>query len=54
METPGLSPIAAENPNGTKVLILTNQAAEQQVQIALGNQILPITLPADSITTLVW
>ncbi len=53
-DLPGLSHIAAENPNGKKVLILTNQAAEQQVQIALANQTLPLTLPADSITTLAW
>jgi glucosylceramidase len=53
-DLPGISHIAAENPNGSRVLILTNQAGEQQIQIALADQTLPVTLPPDSITTLVW
>lgn len=51
---PGLSHVAARNPDGTQVLVLTNQAGEQQVQIALADQTLDVTLPADSITTLAW
>ncbi|MGA8531714.1 MAG: glycoside hydrolase family 30 beta sandwich domain-containing protein, partial [Acidobacteriaceae bacterium] len=53
-DLPGISHIAAENPDGTRVLILTNQAGEQNIQIALADQTLPVTLPPDSITTLVW
>jgi len=55
-DLPGISHVAAENPDGTRVLILTNEArgSEQTIQIALADQILPITLPPDSITTLAW
>jgi glucosylceramidase len=53
-DLPGISHIAAENPDGTRVLILTNQSREQDIQIALADQTLPVTLPPDSITTLVW
>jgi glucosylceramidase len=53
-DLPGITHIAAENPNGTRVLILTNQAAEQQVRIAFADQSLEVTLPPDSVTTLAW
>lgn len=53
-DLPGVSHVAAENPDGTRVLILTNQSGEQNLQIALADQTLPITLPQDSITTLAW
>jgi glucosylceramidase len=51
---PGIDHVVAENPNGSRVLILTNQGHEQQVQCTLRDQALTITLPADSITTLLW
>lgn len=49
-----ISHVAAENPDGTKVLVLTNTGREQAVQITLEEQALSLTLPPDSITTLVW
>ncbi|MBV8672336.1 MAG: hypothetical protein JOZ33_02790 [Acidobacteriaceae bacterium] len=54
-DVPGVDHVAAENPDGTKVLILTSQGREeQQVQCALGDQTLSVTLPPDSVTTLMW
>jgi glucosylceramidase len=46
--------VAAENPDGSRVLVLTNTGREQPVQIALEEQALSLTLPPDSVTTLVW
>lgn len=46
--------VAAENPDGSHVVILTNRGDEQQVQCALRDRALALTLPPDSITTLVW
>jgi glucosylceramidase len=57
-EIPGVEHVAAENPNGRRVLVLTNRAAEgsqgQQVQCTLADQSLSLDLPPNSITTLVW
>jgi glucosylceramidase len=53
-EVPGIDHVAAENPDGSRVLILTNQGHEQQVQCTLRDQALTMTLPPDSITTLLW
>jgi len=46
--------VAVQNPDGSRVLILTNQGREQTVQCALHEQSLSISLPPDSITTLTW
>lgn len=46
--------LAAQNPDGTLVLILTNQGSDQQVRCTLRDQALNLMLPSDSITTLVW
>lgn len=46
--------VAAENPDGSRVLVLTNRGKEQEVQCGLANQSLALNLPPDSITTLVW
>jgi len=53
-DVPGIDHVAAENPDGSRVLILTNQGNEQQVQCTLRDQALTMTLPTDSITTLQW
>lgn len=44
---------AVENPDGKRVLVLTNQGQDQQVQYAQGNKVLDVQLPADSVTTLI-
>jgi glucosylceramidase len=53
-DVPGIDHVAAENPDGSCVLILTNQSHDQQVQCSLRDQALTIKLAENSITTLVW
>jgi glucosylceramidase len=50
----GIDHLAAENPDGSRVLVVTNKGTQQQVQVALGSQALDLTLPPDSITSLLW
>ncbi|HEX9200725.1 MAG TPA: glycoside hydrolase family 30 protein [Acidobacteriaceae bacterium] len=50
----GVSHVAAENPDGSQVLILTNEAHEQSVQCVLESRSINVTLPADSVTSLSW
>lgn len=42
------------NPDGSHAVVLTNRGAEQQVQLAMGNHAIELTLPADSVHTLEW
>jgi glucosylceramidase len=54
-DLPGIDHVAAENPDKSRVLVLTNSSkAEQQVDCRLGDRILRVPLPADSITSFVW
>jgi glucosylceramidase len=55
-EVPGVNHVAAENADRSRVLVLTNNddSNEQKVQCKLGSRTLSLTLPADSITSLVW
>lgn len=55
-ELPGIDHVAAENKDGSRVLVFTNSdsAHEQQVQCTLGSRALNLVLPPDSITSLVW
>jgi glucosylceramidase len=46
--------VAFENPDGTHVLVLTNQGGGQNVQCQTGTQALDLTLDSGSITTLQW
>ena len=47
--------VAAENPDKSRVLVLTNSNnAERQVHCKLGQQVLRAALPSDSITSFVW
>ena len=51
----GVDHVAAENPDKSRVLVLTNSNnAEKQVHCRLGDQILRVALPSDSITSFVW
>jgi len=50
----GVDHLAAENPDGSRVLVVTNQGLQQHVQCRLASRALRLTLPTDSITTLVW
>ena len=54
-ELPGIDHVAAENPDKSRVLVLTNSnGAEQSVECRLGAHTMKVVLPADSITSLVW
>jgi glucosylceramidase len=46
--------VAVQNPDGSHVLVLTNTGHEQDVQCAFREQSFSLSLPPDSITTLVW
>jgi glucosylceramidase len=46
--------VAARNPDGSTVLVLTNPKAAQPATVAHAGQTLTIELPGDSVTTLVW
>ena len=45
---------AAENSDGSMVLVLTNPGDPKQVTVACAGQIAKVSLTADSITTLRW
>lgn len=55
-ELPGVDHVAAENADGSLVLVVTNRSgsAEQRVQCTLAGRALSLALPPDSITSLVW
>jgi glucosylceramidase len=51
-ELKDISHVAFENPDGRRVLVLTNQGGEQQISCQAGNQAMDLTLEPDSVTTL--
>jgi glucosylceramidase len=53
-DVPDVDHVAAENPDGSRVLVLTNAGAERSVQCTLENQALTLIVPSNSITTLLW
>ena len=54
-EFSGIDHVAAENPDGSKVLVLTNQnSGEQRVEVLLAENSMKVMLPPDSVTTVVW
>ncbi|MGA8366217.1 MAG: glycoside hydrolase family 30 beta sandwich domain-containing protein [Candidatus Acidiferrales bacterium] len=55
-DLPGINHVAAENTDGSRVLVLTNSdsSREQPVQCTLGPSTLDLVLPPDSITSLLW
>ena len=55
-ELPGIAHVAAENPDGSRVLVMTNNdsAHEQRAQCTLASHALNLVLPPDSITSLIW
>jgi len=54
-ELPGIAHVAAQNADGSRVLVLTNEdAVERRVRCTLAAQALNLVLPPDSITSLVW
>jgi glucosylceramidase len=52
--SPSLSHVAFANPDGSKVLVLTNAGAETTAEVRLGDMSARVPLPADSVATLTW
>jgi glucosylceramidase len=50
----GVSHLAARNPDGSYVLVLTTGSEAQSIPVAFGSEILEIKLPPDAVATLVW
>jgi glucosylceramidase len=50
----GIEHVALENPDGSRVLILTNHGGERDVKCGLDSATLNISMPRDSVTTLLW
>jgi len=48
------SHVALENPDGTRILVLTNPGAARTVQIMSTERLATLTLPSNSVTTLRW
>jgi glucosylceramidase len=46
--------VAAENPDGTRVLVLTNSGADRGVQVRQGDSAVTVQMPRDSVFTLAW
>jgi glucosylceramidase len=51
---PGVEHVAFANPDGTFVLVLTNQGKDRDIQCRVQGKSLGASLPADSILTLQW
>lgn len=49
-----LSHVGFENPDGERVLVLTNPGSERTVQLQMSEKRAEISLPERSVTTLVW
>lgn len=50
----GVEHVAAVNPDGSHVLVLTNEGAKREVTCQMGQEFLTAELEAGSITTLKW
>jgi glucosylceramidase len=46
--------VGVENPDGRRVLVLTNSAADQTLTLEMDGMLADVTLKKDSVTTLVW
>jgi glucosylceramidase len=49
-----LQHVALENPDGQRVLVLSNAGAARSIELQLANMAASIPLNADSVTTLAW
>ncbi len=50
----GVEHVAVENPDGTRVLVLTNHGEARSVDCGLETETLHVSMPRDSVTTLLW
>lgn len=46
--------VAFENPDGKKVLVVTNSGSEKKATLQQRSKVADLTLAADSVTTLLW
>ncbi len=49
-----ISHVAFTNPDGIKVVVLTNAGAERPVSLQMAGKAAEVVLPKDSVTTLTW
>jgi O-glycosyl hydrolase len=49
----GIDHLAVQNPDGSRVIVITNQGDEQQIRCLVDSESQTLTLPAGSVTTLV-
>jgi glucosylceramidase len=50
----GIDHIAFENPDGQKILVLTNSGEAKTIHVKQANQTAEIALASDSLSTLIW
>lgn len=53
-DLPGVDHVAFANPDGSYVLVLTNQGTEREVECHFAGRAIRPTLPGDSVLTLQW
>jgi glucosylceramidase len=53
-ELTGIDHVAFQNPDGSHVLVITNQGGPQEISCQAGAQALNLKLDPDSVTTLLW
>jgi len=46
--------VAFENPDGGKVLVVTNGGGERKLAVKCGEKVLELNLAPDSMATLTW
>lgn len=51
---PGVDQVAFENPDGQKVLVITNKGDEKPITVQQGNKAADFSLAANSVSTLSW
>jgi len=49
-----ISHLAARNPDGSSVVVLTNSGPEKKVRVVVGSKALEVNLPTNSVHTLQW
>jgi O-glycosyl hydrolase len=50
----GVDHVGVENPDGQRVLVLSNAETDRTVTVQLGGIVADVNLKKDSVTTLVW
>src|SRR5256885_5653707 len=53
-QMPGVDQVGFQNPDGEKVLVVTNAGPAQRVTLKQGEKAAELALAADSLTTLTW